>query len=173
MPLAECVTTSSWYRADLSAATDTGQRQFGLNIRGVGAPAITVAPVQIQTDTVGLLQAGFETSLWVRSNVGTAPAFEIELVRLAGALPAGSVVRGEWNMAAILPTAARPFDWTRDGLTATMNGAFSAPSAATPLRLSWQACPGAAAFDCCSEVSLKLDEILSFVSRTWPVVPSV
>lgn len=171
MPLDLCVTTSSFYRGDLNAAFDTGQRQFTLNIRGVGAPTISVAPVQIVTDTNGLLQSGFETSLWVVSNAGTSPIFELELVRLAGALPAGSIVRGEWNMAAVMPAAARPFDWTRDALEATMNGAFNAPSSATPLVLGWQACPGAAAFDCCSEVNTKLDQLLAFVAHVYKNQP--
>ena len=173
MPLDLCVTTSSFYRADLNAAFDNGQREFALNIRGVGAPTTTVAPVAIVTDTNGLLQPTFSTEIWVVSNFGTTRTFEVQLVRLSGALPAGSIVRGEWNMAAVLPSAARPFDWTRDGLIATMNSAFSAPSSTTPLVLGWQACPGAAAFDCCADVSAKLDQVLRYVSVTWPTVPNV
>lgn len=67
----------------------------------------------------------------------------------------------------------RPFTLGRDQVGLNWNNLYDTHGVDGAQAISIRLCSGEFAVDCCAATLEKLDQILSFVSRTWPVVPSV
>ena len=95
------------------------------------------------------------------------------LAQLTGASPTGAEAITSVSSTAVVPAFGRPFDWQIDRFHFTGNWTWATTPPNTSQSVSFDVC-GSSVFanDCCAETLAKLDEILGFVSRTWPVVPA-
>jgi hypothetical protein len=113
----------------------------------------------------------FDVQLWSRS--GRSPGVrEVLLATMHGAITPERQTILSFNAFAMLPNAGRPFDPTQDSFELTFTQWKPVNDDGQLLSVSASLCnttTGGA--DCCAETIALLQEILSSVSRVWPVVP--
>ena len=115
--------------------------------------------------------SGFSAVLWLVSGPGPTYTNEVALCQFTGPGQIRST-SGTWQRLQPLPVAGRPWNIATDACRLVANGNHNATSGTVSVHLAFSVCDeNVTGTDCCAETLAKLDEILSFVSRTWPVVP--
>lgn len=163
--------TSSTYRGD-GFFINVGGTPFTLRHT---TPSNLPGPVfntQIQVNDNGCPPANdFVLTVWLCSGQGATAVDEVVLAQLTATSPNLYVARTTVRQV-VLPSVGRNWDAALDSFAYKATGSIQS-CLQNAMSLTIVICDTQVAqVDCCTETLQKLDLVLKYVSRTWPVVPA-